>query len=349
VQLDTISVLARSHELVAYARSGPVGRNAVEKALWGGATFEYWAHAACVLPLADWPLFGPRRSRFLSRVAESSIPEQIFKEVRAHLSDGPATANEMGGAKQGGPWWDWSETKRAVELLLGTGEVVCMSRRGFQRVYDLAERRVPRELLETDLTTAECHRALVALSGRHLGVATPAEIADYYRLYRRQVLAVLPDSGLVGVEVEGWKDGGWAHPAVLDAFGTPGSKRHRTTLLSPFDSLVWDRKRTERIFGLSHRLEAYVPASKRVHGYYAMPVLAGGKLVGRVDPGRRDGTFVAKRTTLGSVASAKAAGKAILTAARWVGAESVIIEQVEPPQAAEALRRAVLADRADRE
>ncbi len=151
VQLDTISVLARSHELVAYARFGTVGRKAVERVLWGGKTFEYWAHASCVVPLADWPLFEPRRAAWRAMIREGTIPASVFKEVRARLSDGPATANDLGGAKAGGPWWDWTDTKRAVERLLGAGEVVCMERRGFERVYDLADRRVPDDLFRTEL------------------------------------------------------------------------------------------------------------------------------------------------------------------------------------------------------
>jgi uncharacterized protein YcaQ len=337
VQLDTISVLARSHELVAYARAGPIGKKAVERALWGGEAFEYWAHAACVVPLADWPLFAQRRAAWRAKIGDGSIPDSVFEEVRARLADGPATANDLGGAKAGGPWWDWTDTKRAVERMLGTGEVVCMERRGFQRVYDLADRRVPDNLLSTDLSAPECHRRLVFAAGRHLGVATVADLCDYYRLRRREVLPVLHESGLVQVEVQGWKDSAWAHPAALDALVRLAAlvrKRHVATLLSPFDSLIWDRARTSRVFGVEHRLEAYVPAHKRVHGYYAMPVLAGGRLVGKVDPARRDGAFVAKKVTLGTPAAAAAVAKALAGAAKWVGADTVIVEQVDPPGSA---------------
>jgi uncharacterized protein len=341
VQLDTISVFCRSHELVAYARLGPIGRSAVESILWGGETFEYWAHAACVLPLSDWPLFAPRRTLWRKRIRESDIPDSVFKEVRARLSDGPATANQLGGAKGGGPWWDWTHTKRAVEALLGAGEVVCMSRKGFQRVYELAENRVPNTLIGTELSTAECHRRLVVGSGRHLGVATLADLADYYRLRGREVVAVIENTGLVPVEVKGWTQKAWADPDALALLGSTGRNRHTTTLLSPFDSLIWDRARTERLFGVVHRLEAYLPPAKRVHGYYAMPVLAGGRIVGKVDPARRDGALLAKHVTLDSESAVPAVAKALVAAASWIGTDKVIVEKVDPPAAAGALRSAL--------
>jgi len=344
VQLDTISVLARSHELVAYARFGPVGRKAVEQVLWGGETFEYWAHAACVVPIADWPLFAPRRAVWKERIEAGPIPHSVFREVRAKLGDGPATANDLGGAKAGGPWWDWTDTKRAVERLLGAGEVVCMKRRGFQRVYDLASRCVPDALLGTELGTTECHRRLVVAAGRHLGVATVRDLADYYRLRQNEVVAVIGDSGLVPVLVDGWPKDAWADPASLAALGGLGAqprRRSAVTLLSPFDSLIWDRARTARVFGVEHRLEAYVPSHKRVHGYYAMPVLAGGRLVGNVDPARRDGALVARKVTLGSLAAVAPVARAINKAARWVDAETVVVELVDPPEAASRLRDAL--------
>ena len=144
--------------------------------------------------------------------------------------------------------------------------------------------------------------------------------------------------------MKGWADRAWAHPAALDSLGTLAEKRrkpHTITLLSPFDSLIWDRARTARVFGVEHRLEAYVPPHKRVHGYYAMPVLAGGRLVGNVDPARRDGALVAKKVTLGSPAAAAAVAKALVSAAKWVGATTVIVEQVDPPSSAGRLREAV--------
>jgi uncharacterized protein len=348
VQLDTISVLARSHELVPYARLGAVGRSAVESAYWeGGRSFEYWSHAACVLPIEEWPLFAFRRRKYRDkghrwhRLAEG---ERSLAEVRKRLADdGPLTATELGGAKNGGPWWDWSETKIAVEWLLDVGEVVCRERRGWKRVYELAERAVPGELFHDDLDDGECLRRLVAQAGAAMGVATRSDLADYHRLLLAQVEAALPGSGLVPVSVEGWRETAWADPAALAA---PPRGRHRTTLLSPFDSLIWDRPRTQRMFGFTHRLEAYVPRPKRIYGYFSMPLLAGGRLLGRVDPAREGGTLVARHAAFeGPLARAAKAvppmADALAEAARWVGCHDVRVERTTPSELREPLVEAV--------
>ncbi|MEV6654586.1 crosslink repair DNA glycosylase YcaQ family protein [Streptomyces sp. NPDC051219] len=339
VQLDTISVLARSHELIPYARLGAVGRSAVESAYWTGAVpqarestpaaFEYWSHAACILPIEEWPHFAFRRRARRARGHRWHVMEDADRSCAAVLdrlkADGPLTSTELGGAKNGGPWWDWSETKIAVEWLLDTGDVVCTERRAWKRVYDLAERAVPDALLHDDLDDAECLRRLVRLAGQSLGVATRADLADYHRLKGEQVDAVIADSGLVPVEVEGWGRPAWADP---EALGSTPRGRHRTTLLSPFDSLIWDRARTERIFGFTHRLEAYVPKAKRVHGYFAMPLLAGGHLLGRVDPAREGTTLVARQVSLESRKAVRPMAEALVEAARWVGCTDVRLERV---------------------
>ena len=375
IQLDTISVLARSHELVPYARLGPVGRRAVEDAYWtpdrDGATraFEYWSHAACVLPVEEWPHFAFRRRAYRSRPQwHHHLPDGVYDQVIKQLrTEGPLTATELGGAKNGGPWWDWSAAKVAVERALMYGEVVCTRRRGWKRVYDLAERAIPVELRHDDVPDRECLRRLVRLAGQALGVGTRADIADYHRLKMEQVDAVIADSGLVPVRVAGWSrtapgsggtarggtsrarsaDGGgravgpsltrtrtvaaWADPVAL---ATPPRGRHRTTLLSPFDSLIWERARTERIFGFAHRLEAYVPRHKRVYGYFAMPVLTGGRLVGRVDPARAGRTLVAKQVSLARTdrRALRGVAEALVAAAEWVGCSDVRLERVDAPE-----------------
>ncbi|MFF8264039.1 winged helix-turn-helix domain-containing protein [Streptomyces virginiae] len=331
VQLDTISVLARSHELIPYARLGAVGRDAVEKAYWTERhAFEYWSHAACILPIEEWPHFAFRRRARRARGHRWHVLQDKDRSTRAVLdrlrADGPLTSTELGGAKNGGEWFEWSETKIAVEWLLDTGEVVCSERRGWKRVYDLPERAVPDRLLHDDLDDRECLRRLVALAGRSLGVGTRADIADYHRLKGEEFDAVAADSGLVPVEVEGWSKPAWADPAAL---ATAPRGRHRTTLLSPFDSLVWDRPRTERIFGFTHRLEAYVPKPKRIHGYFAMPLLAGGRLQGRVDPAREGRTLVARQLSLTSPAASPAMARALREAAEWVGCDAVRVERAQ--------------------
>ncbi|GGR22963.1 winged helix-turn-helix domain-containing protein [Streptomyces roseolus] len=332
VQLDTISVLARSHELIPYARLGAVGRTAVEEAYWSdGHAFEYWSHAACILPVEEWPLFAFRRRAYRARPQwYHDLPEGAYAKVVDQLrSEGPRTATELGGAKNKGEWWDWSDTKIAVERALMFGEVVVTERRGWKRVYDLAERAIPEPLRHDDLDDTECVRRLVRQAGEALGVGTRADIADYHRLKGEQFDAVVADSGLVPVEVEGWGKPAWADPAALAA---PPRGRHRTTLLSPFDSLIWERARTERIFGFTHRLEAYVPKPKRVHGYFAMPVLAGGRLVGRVDPAREGRTLVAKQVSLEGPKAVEPVAQALREAADWVGCDTVRVERLDPPE-----------------
>lgn len=341
VQLDTISVLARSHELVPFARLGPVGRPAVEAAYWAhpAKSFEYWSHAACVLPIGSWPWFGARRRAWQARLGERSTRLEARAAVRKALADGPKTATELGGAKRGGPWWDWSEVKIAAEQLLSEGELVCVERRGWKRVYDLADRAIPPELVAQRPDDHECAVALVAAAAARLGVATRADLADHHRLRLAAVDAAIPDAGLVPVEVEGWDQPAWAHPAALGA--GPPRGRHRTTLVSPFDSLVWDRARTERVFGFTHRLEAYVPKPKRVHGYFTMPLLAGGRLVGRVDPAREGATLVARQVSLAGARWVPALAEALVEAAAWVGCDAVRVERLTPDDLRPALELAL--------
>jgi uncharacterized protein YcaQ len=330
VQLDTISVLARSHELVPYARLGAITRDEIESAYWKrDDAFEYWAHAACILPIEKWPYFEYRRRRSRERYSDNGYRAEVKEAIARLKAEGPLTATDLGGAKRGGIWWDWSDTKRALEIMLSEGEVVCVERRGWRRVYDLAERAIPDELLNQTPEDQDCWAHLVETAGKRLGVATRADLSDYFRLRSIDWPATLEQSGLVEVEVKGWKDRAWAHPDALRWLEEGIRGRHRTTLLSPFDSLVWDRDRTMRVFDFHHRLEAYVPKPKRIHGYFAMPLLAKGKLVGRVDPSRRDGALVANKATV-EPASVPDLAKALLEAASWVGADSVVVERLDP-------------------
>lgn len=343
VQLDTISVLARSHELVAYARLGDVARERVEHAYWSrpAKAFEYWSHAACVLPVAEWPWFAFRRRAFRARgqrwhKVSKTVCDEVLDQVR---SEGPLTTAELGGAKRGGEWWDWSDAKIAVEWLLDIGEIVCIERRGWRRVYDVAERALPPEVAAQDPDDAECLARLVGQAARAMGVATAADLADYHRLKRAEVLSAVQDAGLAEVRVEGWDAPAWADPEVLDA-GAPRG-RHRTTLLSPFDSLIWDRPRTKRLFGFHHRLEAYVPRPKRIHGYYVMPLLAGGRLQGRVDPKREGTTLHARQLSMDGPRAVEPMARALREAAAWVGCDAVALHRVAPPELAAPLRAAL--------
>ena len=334
VQLDTISVLARSHELVAYARHGAIPRTSIEAAYWGprSATFEYWSHAACVLPLEEWPLYEFRRRAFRVRGRRWHYLEDAAAscaDVMARLrNEGPLTARELGGAKKGGTWWDWSEIKIAAEWLLDTGELVCRERRGFQRVYDLAERAIPPDVAQVDWSDEECATLLVQSAGRSLGVATARDLAVYKGLPATLVQRVLRDTDLEPVLVQGWERPAFVAPGATDVLTRRVTSRN--LLISPFDSLTWDRERTKRVFGFEHRLEAYVPRHMRQHGYFAMPVLGGNVLVGLVDPGRRGHTLVAKQITLRRKGAARSVAAALVEAASWVDCHDVAIERVDP-------------------
>ncbi len=363
VQLDTISVLARSHELVAYARLGAVPRDRIERAYWNprqAGTFEYWSHAACVLPIEEWPYYAFRRRALRARgVRWHQSHERACADVLARLrAEGPLTATQLGGAKNGGAWWDWSETKIAVEWLLDTGDVICSRRTGWRRVYDLAERVLPDDMLGTGPSDGECVIHLVGVAARALGVVTRADMIDYQRLRQfshgplKDVAAASDAAMAAGLTPVAIDSGGaltpaWADPAALEMASAAGHGsrrgRHRVTLLSPFDSLIWDRKRTLRMFGFEHSLEAYLPKAKRVHGYFTMPLLAGGRLVGRVDPGRRGRTLVARQLSLDTPRAAEPMARALVEAAAWVGCDSVQVEQVGPPELAPRLQAALAA------
>ncbi len=367
VQLDTISVLARSHELVAYARLGAIGREAVDRAYWGGsASYEYWSHAACLLPMSSWPVFAARRRHYVRRgIRWHEHTPQAVDEVLAQLrSEGPLNTTHIGGAKRGGQWWDWSDAKIAIEWLLDIGTVVVTRRVGWRREYDLAERAVPEHLrLAPDWTEVdgvigpsdeECVRELVRQSARVMGVGTADDISDVHRIRRADVERHAADVGLVPVTVDGWKQKAWATQESLDWLDSSPRATVRTTLLSPFDSLVWHRPRTERLFGMTHRLEAYTPEHKRVHGYFAMPVLHQGRLVARVDPKRDGKTLLAKRVTFEeaelrrdghpSASAVHGTAVALREAARWVGCDGVSVGDVVPPSAARALDRELGSD-----
>lgn len=362
VQLDTISVLARSHELVAYSRFGAIDRSDVEAAYWDdNAAFEYWSHAACILPMSSWPNFAFRRREYVRRGCtwKDAPSTKALRAVRQRLaSDGPLTVTQLGGARKSSDWWDWSESKNAVEWLLTIGEVVCTSRTGWRRVYDLAERAVPEPLRVhsgwiddegvVGPSDEQCLVALIRDAAHTIGVGTAGDIADVHRLPVSFVARHAEEAGLQRVTVRGWSGSAWATQQALDWIASAPRVRSRTTLLSPFDSLIWHRERVERLFGMTHRLEAYTPSHARVHGYFAMPVLHRGELVARVDPKREKSTLVAGRVTFvenarGNVPPAAVAGTAtaLWEAATWVGADAIRVDSVVPSALAAPLRAAL--------
>jgi len=351
VQLDTISVLARSHELVPYARLGACSRPEIESAYWStpARAFEYWAHANCVLPIESWPYFAFRRRASHRRWPDTSAA--IFSEVRARLRESPLTVSDAGGARDGASgWWNWSAAKQALEVLYRTGEAVVTSRAGWKRIYDTPERAISRKLLRSEPDDRACYRRLVGQAARALGVATERDIATYFMLTtphagvapnaRSLLREAIADAGLVTAAVEGWDEPCLVDPALLDAKAVPGS---RAVLLSPFDSLIWasptdagslthGRERARRLFGFFYAFEAYKRPHERLHGYFTMPLLARGRLLGRVDPARAGRTLVARYAALEerSDESTTDMAAALRAAAAWVGCDDVAVERTHP-------------------
>jgi uncharacterized protein YcaQ len=293
VQIDSVNILTRAHYLPGFARLGPYSRESLDRAAHHAPRrlFEYWGHEASLLPVELHPLMRWRMERAhddawggMRRVARES-PElltRILEQVRDH---GPIAARELEQErprrKEG--WWDWSDAKRAIELLFWSGEVTSARRRNFERLYDLPERVIPRAVLALPTPSPDdAQRELVRIAARSLGVAAERELRDYFRLplaETRQRIAELVETGeLVPVAVEGW-----TVPAYMYAGARIPRRVDARALLGPFDSLLWERDRVARIFGMRFRLEIYVPAAKRVHGYYVLPFLFGDQLVARVD------------------------------------------------------------------
>lgn len=322
VQLDTISVLARSHELVPRARTDASTLD-IHTAYWNSGTcFEYWSHAASILPMSSWPIYAFRRRRSRERYSEdlAELRGERQRVVRRLRNEGPLTATELGGAKVPGEWWSWSTTKHVLELLLATGQVAVTSRSRWRRIYALADQVIPESDRHDRLSDRQCLTQLVEEAGRQMGIATLADLADYPRIKQVDVKAALPRTSLLPVRVAGWSQPAWLHPQWLAVDQVP---EHPAVLLSPFDSLIWSRARTERLFDYRHRLEIYVPKAQREHGYFTTPVLARGRIVGIVDP-KRDGSRLLVRKVVPDSRHRRDVEAAVLRAAEWVGADEVI-------------------------
>ncbi|HEY0599774.1 winged helix-turn-helix domain-containing protein [Brevundimonas sp.] len=293
VQIDSVNVVTRTHYLPAFSRLGDYPREVLETEAWGArrSLFEYWGHEASLLPLELQPLLRWRMARAeagemwtgLSRFGRErrDYIDGVLKEIERR---GPVTGADFNDAPRGAPgWWSWSDGKRALEWLFWAGLITTKTRRGFERVYDLTERALPRRIL--DLQTpdeADAQRELVRIAAQALGVATAADLRDYFRLplaeARARVAELVETGELTPVAVKGWRQ-----PAYLAAGARKPRKVAGAALLSPFDNLIWTRDRTERLFGTRVRLEIYTPAHKRTHGYYVLPFLEDEAITARVD------------------------------------------------------------------
>lgn len=301
LQLDTVHVVARSHYLVMLSRVGLYDPEDLDALLYPERKlFEGWAHVACLIPIEQYPRLAPvihaRRQqgrpdwlhRRLGENPQATL-DAILAEVRER---GPVASREFEDPRhERKGWWDWKPAKDALEYLFDVGHLMIDRRENFQRFYDLAERVLPESAAPPTGTVEEYQRWAVERGVWHLGVATAPQAADYYRLKitptRRAVSALVQEGALLPVEVEGWKEPAYLCPADLPLVREIEAGEHRpgvTTLLSPFDNLIWDRARVEDLFGFEYRIEIYTPASQRRYGYYVMPILHRGRLVGRLDP-----------------------------------------------------------------
>lgn len=299
LQIDSVNVFARSHYMPLFSRLGPYDTDALDRLLFARrpSYVEYWAHVASFIPAADWALFRFRmrdlRTRYGSKPGNwYDSHRSVVGQVRAELADrGPLRAAQIEHeAKTGarGPWWDWDVVKNALEYLWMFGEVAIAGRRGFERRYGLAEHVIPADALTADIPRADAIRELVRRAMAASGVATAADVADYWRIADRpsvlQALSDLTDAGEVEpVGVAGWTTAGRPAKAWLHRDARIPRRIDATALLTPFDPVVWFRERAERLFDFDYRIEIYTPPAKRRYGYYSLPVLVDDDIVGRID------------------------------------------------------------------
>ncbi len=291
LQLDSVNVFERSHYLPLFARLGAYDKSHLDRLTFGRTSrfIEYWAHEAAVIPVENWPLFRWRmdanRQRYSnpgSWVAENAAMLEWLRAVLADRGSVAASEIEHDSGKGAGGWWGWSEVKTGLEWLFRFGEAASAGRSRFERRYALASATLPPAVFEREVTPADAIRELLRLSARAHGIGTLGDFADYYRIKTasaRCALNDLVDAGeLLPVTVTGWNK-----PAFLHRDARIPRRIDATALLSPFDPVVWERTRAERLFGFHYRIEIYTPAHKRVFGYYTLPLLIDDRLVGRVD------------------------------------------------------------------
>jgi uncharacterized protein YcaQ len=351
IQIDSVNVIARAHYLPAFSRLGAYPTGLLDAAAWGRPRrlFEYWGHEASLLPLALQPLLRWRMARAERGEAGWGALRAFATERRAEAetvlariaAEGPLAASDLEKGRTG--WWEWSGAKRVLEWLFWAGKITTATRRGsFERLYDLPERVLPAQILALPAPgEAEAQRALLERSARALGVATARDLRDYFRLSPADAaprIAELVEEGvLVPMRVEGWRDLAYLH---RDA--TAPRRTDAQALLAPFDPLIWERARAERLFGLRYRIEIYTPAAKRVHGYYVLPFLLRDGIAARLDlkAERKSGRLLvhAAHGEPGAPPdTAPALAAELKLMASWLGLTSVRVDR--KGDLAEALRR----------
>lgn len=340
LQIDSVNALVRTQYLPLFARLGPYPARLLDSLAYERRElFEYWAHEASYVPVATQPLLRWRMERAAQGEVWGGIakfarerPDFIEDVYNAIAERGPLSAGAFGeDASRTGPWWGWSASKEALEWLFWTGRVAISGRKNFERFYDLPERVIPSAILNTPTPSVEdAQRELIRISARALGIGTAKDLADYFRIKvaeaRARATELVEAGELRAVQVEGW-----GAPAYLDPAAAVPRRVRAHALLSPFDPVVWERSRTERMFGFHLRIEIYTPAPKRVFGYYVLPFLLGEQLVGRVDlkSDRKNGALLVH----GAFAEAGQRPEVIAEAlapelekmAGWLGLERVIV------------------------
>jgi len=308
-QIDSVNVLVRAHYVPAFARLGPYPMDALDSLAHGKRElFEYWGHAACLLPLSLYPLVRYRmhteHAQEYLRSKRGAKTAKVYAEVAER---GPIAAAELSNpGKRSGNWWGWGEGKATLEYLYDSGLVAIAGRRGFERLYDIAERVIPKAALDAPVPAREeAMKQLIHLGAKAHGVGTFRDITGYLEIdgwherlppgpwwerakgpdgrrakpiAKRLVAELVEEGRLLAARVAGWEEPAY----VLPGMRVPRTV-HARALVTPFDSLVWERSRMERLFGMKYTIELYTPPPKRVYGYYVCPFLLGDTLVARCD------------------------------------------------------------------
>ncbi|MFA9216962.1 MAG: winged helix-turn-helix domain-containing protein [Sphingomonadaceae bacterium] len=364
LQIDTIHVVARSPYLVLWSRLGDYPQPWLEQWLEQGALFEYWAHEACFVPIEDYGLL---RHRMLDPAAmgwkysaswmqeRRAEVDAVLQHIRVH---GPTRSSDFERTDgQSGGWWGWKPEKRSLEVLFTAGVLMIARRHNFQRIYDLAERVLP-DWDDRRLPSLEqAQRALALKAVKALGLARAHWISDYYRTKppRLDPQTLVDEGLLLRARVAGWDDPVYIHPehAQLAAAAAAGTLAPTlTTILSPFDPVVWDRRRAQELFGFDYRLECYTPAAKRVHGYFVLPILRRGALVGRIDAKAHRGSGIFELKTVSLEADVRHSERlvrdvasAVQRCASWHGCAQVELGRITPASFGSALQAALDAGR----
>jgi len=359
LQIDSINVIARSPYLVLWSRLGDYHPRWLEDLLTEGALFEYWSHAACFLPIEEYPLYRHLHSGWLGGRAHKwldehpTVAETVLNHVRTNGETRSSDFERTDGQKSN--WFNWKEEKIALEYLFYAGELMVRKRHNFQRIYDLRERvladRGKLADISADVSLADAHDQFVLSTMQALGVTKAEWIPDYFRLSKTETKAALKrlekQGRLMTVEVDGWTAPGYFHPdhgKRVEAAAKGRIPHSKTTFLSPFDPLVWDRQRALDLFNFDYKIEVYTPAPKRKYGYFTLPILYNNALIGRIDPKahRKEGIFEVKALHLepgvavddALVAEVKSALRACAT---WHKTPQVVVRYATKPGLAERL------------